>query len=155
MPSYALLADIEARYPAELIVLAGDETTGLRDDGRVERALEDASSEIRGILKARYAPAELARLDEDSLETLKIYCIDLALYRIAISFSRSNERIKERYDAAIKRLEAIASGKGGLSFTPGGGGDDGPSAPAGAASPNEVLIDAPVRIFSPRRMRFS
>ncbi|WP_020179789.1 DUF1320 domain-containing protein [Methylopila sp. M107] len=153
MPTYATLADIEDRHPSELIMLAADETTGLRSDARIERALADATAQIRGVLKARYSTLELERIDADSREMLKVYAIDIALYRIALSFSRSNERIRERYEAALKRLEAIASGKGALSFDSGGGTD--PTSPAGgaSASPNEVLIDAPAeRRFSVRRM---
>lgn len=151
MTVYATLAQAEARYPSELITLAADEESGVRDDQRIQAALTDASSEMRGILKGRYSNAELARLDADSLALLQVFCIDVALYRVALSFSRSNDRIRERYEATIKRLEAIACGKGGLSFEDGGGDD--PSAPAGAASPNEVLIDAPAeRMFDVRRL---
>ena len=149
--AFATLEDIEARYPAELITLAADENTGVRDDQRVTRAIEDAAVEILAILRARYGNEELGRLDADSSATLKLYSIDIALYRIALAFSRSNERIKERYDTAIKRLEAIASGKGGLSFTGGSSGDGNAVEPA--PSPNEVIIDAPERMFTRNTMR--
>ncbi|KZM49455.1 DUF1320 domain-containing protein [Labrenzia sp. OB1] len=152
MPAYASQSDIENRFPDELILLAGDETDGSLDAGRVASALGDASTEIRAILKARYGSGDLERLDADSLDILKVYAIDIGLYRIALSFSRSNDQIKERYDAAIKRLEAIAQGKGGLSFeTSGGGpssGDD-----EDLTSPNEVLIDVPDRVFTRNRLR--
>lgn len=151
MAAFATIADIEGRYPAELIVLAADETTGVRDDARVTAAIDDAGAEVRGILKARYAPQDFDHLDDDSLATLRVYTIDIALYRIALAFSRSNERIKERYDAAVERLEAIAKGKGGLSFI--GGGDTGDTVTSGAASPNEVLIEVPERIFTRDRLR--
>ncbi|WP_319775496.1 phage protein Gp36 family protein [Breoghania sp.] len=150
MQPFATIDDIDARYPAELIVLAADEVTGETDTVRVTAACEDASSEARAILKARYTTAELGNLDLDSLETLRLYTIDIALYRIALSFSRSNERIKERYEAAIKRLEAIASGRGGLSFASSDGGDDGSIETTG--SPNEVLIEVPERVFSRDRL---
>lgn len=152
MTAYATLTDIENRYPNELITLGADEDTGLLDEVRVAAALEDSSSTVRSIAKARYGNEELDRLDADSLTTLKVYTIDIALYRVALSFSRSNESVKERHDAAIDRLKEIATGKGGLSFLPGssapGGGDD----PA-VSSPNEVLIDAPGRVFSRGRLR--
>lgn len=150
MTPLVTLADLEARHPAELITLAADETTGVRADGRIEAAIGDAGAEIRAILKARYSADELSRLDADSRETLKIYAIDIALYRIALSFSRSNERIEERYKAAIKRLEAIASGKAALTFAAAPGGE----APADPdASAGEVLIAAPERRFTRDRMR--
>lgn len=151
MQPYATIDDIDARHPAELILLAADENTGVVDTGRVTAALADASAEVRAILKARYSSPELSRLDAESLDTLRFYTIDVALYRVALSFARSNERIKERYEAAIKRLEAIASGKGGLSFEGGSAGDD--PAIGGPTSPNEVLVDVPERVFTRDRLR--
>lgn len=148
--AFATIADIEQRHPAELITLAADENTGLRDDTRIERALEDAGVEIRTILQARYSKGDLNRLDADGVATLKLYSIDIALYRIAIAFDRSNERIEERYKLAVKRLEAIAAGKSALSFI---ASDGGAVLPAAEASPNEVLIDAPERVFTRDRMR--
>ena len=150
MTSFATLADLEARYPAELILLAADEGTGIRDDARVESAIADASAEMRAILKARYTPEEIGRFDDDSRETLKVYAMDIALYRIALTFSRSNEKIKERYDAAIKRLEAIASGKGALTVD---GSGDAAGDGIGEVAPNEAVVDANPRVFTRDRLR--
>lgn len=157
MAPYATIADIEARHPAELVLLAADETTGLVDGTRVEQAIVGATADIHGILFRRYTTAELTRLDAASLEILRTYAIDIALYRVALSFARSNERIKEARDAAISRLEAIADGKGGLSFTPpAAGGDpigDGGVPVAGPTSPNEVVMVAPERVLTRDRLR--
>ncbi len=153
MPArYVTLQQIEDRHPAELIKLAADEQTGVRDDARIEAAIDDASTEVRTILKARYSVDDLSRLDADSLDALRIYTIDIALYRIALTFSRSTERIEERYKAAIKRLEAIASGKGELTLEGGAAGSGG-SETDSTITPNEVVIDAPDRIFTRRRLR--
>lgn len=151
MTPFVTLADLDARHPAELITLAADEQTGVRDDVRIELAIADAGSEIRAILKARYSADELGRIDGDSRGTLKIYAIDIALYRIAISFSRSNERIEERYKTAIKRLEAIAAGKAALTFS---GSESSDETANETASPNEVLIDVPERMFTRDRTRW-
>nr|DAO37969.1 MAG TPA: head to tail adaptor [Caudoviricetes sp.] len=153
MTVYAIIADLEARYPQELTLLAADEQTGLRDDVRIGHALSDASIEIRAILQARYSPADLARLDAGSLQVLNVYCMDIALYRIALSFSRTSDIIKERYDASIKRLEAIAAGKGALvlvdgSGTPPAGSTDEP----GGIGQNEVVLVAPERMFTRKRL---
>lgn len=157
-PAFATLDQLSGRYPSELVLLAADETTGFRDDARIEAALEDASAEMRGILQARYTPADLAALDVGSAEILAVYAMDIALYRVALSFSRSSERLKETRDNAIKRLEAIAQGKGGLTITSPGGGR--PSSSSSSASedvgdigPNGVVIDAPERIFTRDRFR--
>lgn len=153
--AYATLAQLAARYPAELVLLAADETTGWRDDARIDAALQDASAEIRAILQARYTPSDLAALDTWSREILALYAMDIALYRVALSFSRSSERLKEGYDNAIKRLEAIGAGRGGLTVLSAGGAG-GPPEPAqpepGEIGPGGVVIDAPERVFT--RARF-
>ncbi|RLQ88911.1 phage protein Gp36 family protein [Notoacmeibacter ruber] len=147
MTALVTLADLEERHPAELLTLAADETTGFRDDDRIDAAIADATAQIRGMLKARYSVADLNRLDEESRSTLRIDAIDITLYRVALSFARSSERIEERYKAAIKRLEAIVTGKAALSFA----GDDGETRDADA-SPADIRIDAPERRFTRRTM---
>ncbi|NJL32994.1 MAG: DUF1320 family protein, partial [Chloroflexaceae bacterium] len=126
-----------------------DETTRQRDDSRIEAALADATAEVRAILMARYTPEELARTDTYSGATLRIYTTDIALYRVALSFGRSNERVKERYDTAIARLQAIAAGKAALTFDNPGGSPPG----SAAASPNEVTITANERVLTRDRLR--
>lgn len=157
MSVYATLSDLEARYPNELILLAADETTGVRDDIRIGHALEDASVEVRAILAARYSAAELSGLDQNSLDVLRVYTSDIALYRVAISFARSNEAIKERHDQAIKRLEAIAAGKGALTS---GAVSSGLVSGTGVTTTsedadigqNEVIVSAPERMFTRKRL---
>ncbi|CAH0339577.1 phage protein Gp36 family protein [Rhizobium sp. CECT 9324] len=152
MQPYATIADIEARFREQLTLVAADEQTGLRDDTRIEAGLGDASIEIRAILAARYSAADLSALDADSLALLKIYAIDIAFYRIALDFSRSTENIKERYDQAVKRLEAIAAGKGALTTTvPAPGGDDA-NVDVGDIGQNEVVLTAPERVFTRERL---
>lgn len=155
MPTaFATLDQLAARHPSELVVLAADETTGERDDARVEAALLDASAEMRGILQARYTPSDLDALDADSRDILAVYAMDIALYRVALSFARSSDRLREAYDNAVKRLEAIAAGKGGLTVisasTAGGGAI---AEDVGEIGANGVVIDAPERIFTRDRFR--
>lgn len=148
MPAvYAALSDLTARYPQEVILLGADEVTGELDEARVTAALADASIEARAILQARYSVAELDRLDADGLSTLRVYVMDIALYRVALSFSRLTDEIRERYQAAIKRLEAIAAGKGALTFEgeAAAGAEDGVETSGGGA----VLVSA--NPFFPRR----
>lgn len=156
MPTaFATLDQLAARHPSELVVLAADESSGVRDDVRVEAALLDASAEMRGILQARYTPSDLDALDVDSREILAVYAMDIALYRVALSFSRSSDRLKEAYDNAIKRLEAIAAGKGGLTVISSGsiGGSGVIAEDVGEIGANGVVIDAPERIFTRDRFR--
>jgi phage gp36-like protein len=150
MQLYASIADIDARYPDQLTLIAANEQTGLRDDARITSGLTDASAEIQAILAARYSAAELAQLDEASLAVLRLYCIDIAFFRIALDFSRCTDAIKERYAAAIKRLEAIASGRGALTIVAmSSGGIEGEADGIGA---NEVILTAPGRIFTRERL---
>jgi phage gp36-like protein len=119
---------------------------------RIQSGLMDASIEIRAIHAGRYSSAELDALDETSLALLRVYCIDVAFYRIALDFSRSTDNIKERYDQAIKRLEGIAAGKGALASTviSSGGGDAGVD--VGDIGQNEVVLVAPERVFTRERL---
>lgn len=148
---YATLADVLTRYPAEATVLAADEQTRQRDDTRIEASLVDGALEIRAILSARYTPAELGNLDADSRAILSIYQIDIALYRVALSYGRGNERVKDRYDAALKRLEAIAAGKGALTIEGAGGGAQ-PGEPS-SIGPAQPVVEAPERLFTRDRLR--
>lgn len=143
-------AEIQARHPRELAVLAADEKTREIDTVRVDNACLDASVEIRGILASRYTPDDLERVDAESGAVLRLYAIDIALYRVALSFSRSSETIEKRYAAAIARLRDMAAGKGALTVAPAGG-MVAADAPTTSGSPNEVVIDAPERLFTRRR----
>lgn len=148
MPAaFATLADLQERHPQEVILLGADETTGLLDEVRVARALEDASIEARTILAARYSAAELDRVDADGLAILRIYVMDIALYRVALSFSRLTDEIRERYQAAVKRLEAIATGKGALTLA----GEQPAGGDAGAETSNGGAAIVAPEPFFPRR----
>ncbi|MDM9647749.1 phage protein Gp36 family protein [Rhizobium sp. S163] len=151
MAAFATILDVERRFPNELALVAADEQTGERDDIRIQLGLDDATTEVRGILAARYSAADLAALDQSSLDVVKVYTIDIAFYRIALAFTRSTDNIKERYEKAIKRLEAIATGKGALTTTNTGGGTA-PVEEVGDIGQNEVVLVAPERVFTRERL---
>ena len=92
----------------ELIQLSDDNNTGAVDEEIVNRAIEDASSEIDAYLTAKmdvplsYVP-----------QIIKKLCVDIAVYNL---FSRRlqdemSENIRIRYQDAIKLLKMIAEGK--------------------------------------------
>jgi phage gp36-like protein len=144
-PPFALTSDVEARFPSEAAVLCADEASRLPDWTRFDAALGDVSTEMRAILAKRYSVTDLADVDEDSAALLKLFAIDMAMYRVALSYARSTEQIKERYEVAVKRLEAMALGRGGLTFvTPSGVNAQGEGP---GTSPNEVIVIAPPRQF--------
>jgi phage gp36-like protein len=148
---FATVADVQARFPDDAALLCADENTRLPDWSRFEAALSDVSMEIRIVLQARYTPARLAELDEESLGALKIFAVDMAMYRVAVAWSRTTDQLKARYDLAIARLEGIASGKkGALTFNGGAGAVDGVTS---NASPGEALIVANERQFTRENAR--
>lgn len=143
---FATLEDVQARYPDDAALLCADENTRIPDWARFTAALSDVSMEIRIILQGRYTAARLSELDEASLGALKIFAIDMAMYRVAVAWSRTSEQFKARYDMAVTRLEGIASGKkGALTFVEGAAAVDGVSS---TSSPGEALIVANERHFS-------
>ncbi len=154
MTVYATLADVDARYPQQLAQLAADETTGVRDDARIDAVLIDVSSEIDSLLLARYRRDELARLDEPSLALLRSYAIAMSLYKVALSFSRSSERVQAAYDGAVTSLRAIGKGGGALTFDPDPSAQPVATTPGEAAGGNtSVLFEADERVFTRRRTR--
>lgn len=151
--TFATIQDLATRYPRELLTLAADEATGIRDDARILAVLGDVSVEIRSILLKRYRRAELDRLDDDARNTLRVYAMDMALYRVALSFSRSSERLEKGYDNAIKALRALTAGEGALGLI----GDDPAAAPVdageAAADNGRVLMETNERLFTRTRTR--
>lgn len=147
---FATREDVIERHPQEAARLCADEETRLPDWARLDAALADVSTEIRAILARRYTAAAIDNVDEESAGALRLFAIDMALYRVALAFSRQTDAIKERYDAAVRRIEGIATGRGGLTFL---ATSSGPVSDADGASPNAPLIDAPPRIFSRGTMR--
>lgn len=148
-PPFATRADLIERHPRDVALLCASEVTRLPDYDRVDAALVDVSTEVRAILARRYSPAQLDLIDDDSAGALKLFAMDMALYRIALSFGRQTEAIKERYEIAVKRLEAIAAGRGGLTFAQGAGAA---GVDPQASSPNSVMLEAPERQFTRERL---
>lgn len=153
MAAFATLADLNARYPSELLTLAADETTGLRDDARIEAALSDASAMIRSVLQTRYTRAELDRPTPETSDVLRVYAMAIALYRVSVSFARSSERLEKGYEDALKRLQMIADGKGGLSFEGEEGGDGALEPGLAGASSNMLIAEGPERVWTRDRLR--
>lgn len=150
---FVTYADLQARHPGELAVLAADETTRQVDPARVDRACEDVSTEIRGLLGSRYSAEDLDAVDAGGAALLKLFAIDMALFRVAYA-PRVTETIRQRYDMAVSRLRDMGKGIGALSLatkpaTPAVPGQ--PGDPVGTGSPNEILITANERLFTRRR----
>jgi phage gp36-like protein len=151
-PPFATRADIQARHPNELAILAMDESTRQVDLGRVDAACEDASDEIRSVLGSRYTAEELDRVDDASGRVLRLFAMDIALYRLAMP-PRQTEALQARYSTAIARLKDMARGTGALTIVStgaAGGAGSQPGVPS-TGSPNEVLMSANERLFTRHR----
>lgn len=74
------------------------------NQSRLAIAIADASGEINGYLASRY-DTPLSQVPS----FIKLYCFDIARYRL--SENNSPETYKEKYDAAIARLQEIEKGK--------------------------------------------
>jgi phage gp36-like protein len=153
-PPFALTADVQARFPNEAATLCADEQSRLPDWSRFDEAMGDVSMEMRAILAARYSAEQLGALDDDSNAVLKLFAIDMAMYRVALSFSRTNDQIKARYDNAVKRLEGIAAGRGALNpatpaTLPGQSGGD-----LAGSTPHEAIVQIAPPDWGRRRLRY-
>lgn len=108
--AYAVEQDIADRYGADaLLVVADRDGDGFVDSDIVETALVDAGAEIDAYLTAKYdlplkdVPPVLTRLS-----------VDIALYRLSGDAGALTEERRQRYEDAIKLLEAISTGKASL-----------------------------------------
>lgn len=145
---FAARIDVLDRHPREAALVCADETTRQPDWTRLDAALLDVSAEIRAILARRYSAAMIDVVDEDSAGALRLFAVDMALYRAALSFARQTEAMKERYDNAIKRLEGLAAGRGALTFDASAQTNAGLEGASFQGSPGAPMIDAPERQFT-------
>jgi phage gp36-like protein len=120
MPAYATQADITIIYgEAVLDAVASRDGSGRKSYEAVEAALQAASDEIDTYLGVRYTVP---------LETpppyIKMVCVDIAVYRLALDVGPRTEEMRLRYTDAISYLKSVADGKFELPDT-GGGTDPG------------------------------
>jgi phage gp36-like protein len=105
--SYVLQAEFSQRVgtqeTVELTNLDNPAATTV-DSSRLEAALTDSSSEINGYLASRY---EVPLVQVPGF--IKIYCIDIAKYRLAEN--NPPEGFKNKYESAIARLKDIEKGQ--------------------------------------------
>ncbi len=132
---YATAQDIIARHGEDVLVLLADrDGDGAGDEGVVELALTDASSEIDTYLAPKYdlpletVPPVLTRI-----------CVDIAVYRLASEADTGTEERRLRYEDAVALLKRLATRTVALDLA----GDDGEALPR----PRRVRVDAPSRVF--------
>ena len=104
--TYATQSDLTTRFSErELVQLTdrADEPTGAIDAARVTRALEEADNIIKSYVGVRYALP---------LASVPPLLVDLAcdLARFKLYDTGATEEVRNRYDDAIARLKALATG---------------------------------------------
>jgi phage gp36-like protein len=122
--SYATPTDLIARFgEREARALADRLGTGEIDESVLQRALDEASSEMDGYLGVRYA-LPLPTLSQSATALVRNICLDVTRYRLVGTETMNTDEIESRYKLAIKQLEALRDGKlfiGDISLKPAGG----------------------------------
>lgn len=114
--SYASSADMIARFgERELVELTDRVGAGVPDAALIQRALDDAASEIDGYLRGRYA-LPLATVPP----VLRRIACDIARYLLAAE--RATDEIRWRYERGLKILDGIAAGRVHFALAQAGGG---------------------------------
>ncbi|WP_413874159.1 gp436 family protein [Albidovulum sp.] len=144
--AYAAQNDIIEIYGQQALYVADRDGDGVADTAAVDRALASASAEIDSYLVGRYmlplheVPAILRQL-----------CVDIGIYRLALSADVLTEEHRRRYEDATGHLRLIASGKAGLVFTTPVPVDPNADPVLSAAQP--IVHGGPPRLFSRDEMR--
>lgn len=146
--AYASEADLDRVWGRETIDLVTiDAGLGGRDASKIAAALDDASAIVDSYCGRRY-PVPLA-LSEAGVRLVTGYVCDIAVGRLATTAGRITEVIKSRSDAAHTWLRDIAAARADLPVIASTA--NGPAAPP--ISPNEVILDAPERVFTRDSLR--
>jgi phage gp36-like protein len=103
--------------------------SGVRDDARIESALDEADGEINTYIGSRY-PIPLTGISESTAANLARLACDIARYRLWSV--QSSEEVRRRYEDAIGVLVRIAKGELNILLTTGTGTASGASARAAA-----------------------
>lgn len=133
--SYASLATLVDQFGADSVILAADrDQNGVADVGVVARALEHADGLINSRIGVKY------KLPIDPVPTVLIaYAGDIALYRMSLNTGTYTEEKRQRYEDALKWLDAIAAGKAVL---------DGQPEPPSKEGPVRVRVVAEAREYT-------
>lgn len=145
--AYATQADITELYGANALVVADRNRDGIIDTIAVTRALDMASGEMDTYIGRRYTlplpvtPSHLVQL-----------CVDIALYRLALSQDVATSEHRTRYEDALSVLTKIANGIIALvlpATDPDGGTDDG----VDVVGAQPVVVGGPERLFTREKLR--
>ncbi len=143
--AYATQDDITLIYSDDALYVADRDNDGVVDDAAIARALKSASGEIDSYLGVRYSlPLE------STPDLLVQFCVDIAIYRLALSRDVLSEEHRRRYEDTLKHLEKIAKGTASLNLGSAGTGEDG--AAAVPTRPRPIVSGGPARVFTRDKM---
>jgi phage gp36-like protein len=144
---YATQSDIALIYGQQSLVVADHDRDGTPDEAAIARALLAATGEIDTYLAARY---RLPLHETPSFVTQ--LCVDVALYRLALSADLLTTEHRTRYEDALAHLRRIAEGKAALVFaTPAPTPDA--ATETGFEGPQPIVSGGPDKIFTRDQMR--
>lgn len=144
---YAAALDIVALYGPSALYVADRDNDGVADAAAVDRALVSASDEIDSHVGVRHA-LPLAAVPG----ILRQHCVDIAVYRLALSADVLTEEHRRRYDDAVAHLRRIAEGKATLVLPVDPDAVADPDAPE-MAGPRPIVSGGPPRLFTRDAMR--
>lgn len=147
--AYASQTDIVELYGANALVVADRDGDGVPDADAVTRALDLSSGEMDTYIGRRYN-LPLPALTISSTAHLTQLCVDIAVYRLALSQDVATAEHRLRYEDALSVLTKIADGRAALSLSPlvpGEGGD------LEITGPTPIVVGGPERLFSREKMR--
>lgn len=128
---------------AHAIRLSDRNNGNILDEPVIVSALEMAGAEINSHLSARFA----LPLPAGSI-LLRGFCIDIAAFRLRTDGVQESDAIRQKYDAAIKHLKAIAKGEAELDVAvPTSSGE------VIIGSAQSVFMESNERLFSRDEMR--
>ncbi|UWQ00849.1 DUF1320 domain-containing protein [Aliiroseovarius crassostreae] len=144
--TYATQEDIIAAYSEDALYVADRDGDGVIDTGAVTKALEAASAAIDSYIGVRYTvPIEGGNV------LLRDYCIDIALYRLALARDVQTDEHRRRFEDAVSALKEIARGNATLNL-PVPADQDGENA-AALSKPRPIVVGGPQREFTREKMR--
>jgi phage gp36-like protein len=139
--AYATQSDITDLYGLNALYVADRDGDGVADAAAVDRALASASAEIDSYLLVRYTlPLP------DVPQILVQACVDIAVYRLALSHDVLSEEHRRRYEDATAHLKRIARGEAALHLPSAPPVLDPDGNPITGAKP--IVAGGPPRLFS-------
>ena len=146
---YASQADIVDLYGQNALVVADRDGDGVADAAAISRAMDLSSGEMDTYIGRRYS-LPLPALTVSSAAHLTQLCVDIAVYRLALSQDVATAEHRLRYEDALAVLTRIADGRAALSLAVV---EPSPGDEPAVTGPQPVVAGGPERIFSREKMR--